>query len=114
MRLLLSALSVASTLAGSGGLRKLSISNLNDDFTDESATLADWDGVTSNRIDSLVVSNENLVLTPSSATTFGYYGNGNGVSITKSIERVVCILGVHILNIMQQSQSCCSSMHSGI
>ena len=64
--------------------RSLSVAALSDGFTDDT-TLSDWDGIASNRIESIDIINGELNLVPTTAQTFGYYGNGQGLSLTKTI-----------------------------
>ncbi len=65
--------------------RSLSVAQLSDDFTD-ATTLSDWDGIASNRIESVDIINGELNLVPTTGQTFGYYGNGQGLALTKTIE----------------------------
>ena len=91
MRLFLSLLYITSALAKLGtsinGRRKLPVSTLSDDFSDEATTLAQWiQSANPDHIDSIVFSSGELVLTPSTASTNGFYANGNGIAFTKAIE----------------------------
>ena len=86
MKLLLPLLpSVHQITAISSSHRSLSVAELSDDFTDIT-TLSTWDGITSNRIESIDIVDGQLNLNPVNTQTFGYYGNGQGLSITKTIE----------------------------
>ena len=75
----------AAIVIASSSHRSLSVAELSDDFTDDT-TLSEWDGITSNRIESIDIINGELNLVPTTAQTFGYYGNGQGLSLTKTIE----------------------------
>lgn len=74
-----------SSASASSQHRSLSVAQLSDDFTD-ATTLSDWDGIASNRIESVDIINGELNLVPTTGQTFGYYGNGQGLALTKTIE----------------------------
>ncbi len=85
MKLLLPLLSFLPYAAAiSSSHRSLSVAELSDDFTDDT-TLSEWDGIASNRIESVDIIDGELNLVPTTAQTFGYYGNGQGLSLTKTI-----------------------------
>ena len=75
----------AIAISSSSHRRSLSVAELSDDFTDDT-TLSEWDGIASNRIESVDIINGELNLIPTTTQTFGYYGNGQGLSLTKTIE----------------------------
>lgn len=82
---LCAALSWASSSASVARPGRRLVSQLSDDF-DGAALSADWTVGRSNLVDSLTAADGGLTLVPVTTSTFGYYQNGNGVSITKPIE----------------------------